>query len=106
MEQSQLNIHSGPHRARGCGALMETVGSGSKLVKAGNQLKWITEALKKVDGVRVHVVHPHEVQWTTKSCGKTDRVGMRRSSRSSPGRGCCCERGMLRRHRCGSYGSW
>lgn len=57
-------------------ALMQAVGHGSKLVavEAGNQLKWIAEALKKMDGVQVHVVHPNEVKWITESRGKTDRV--------------------------------
>ena len=37
-------------------------------------MKWIAETLKQLDGVQVHVVHPHEVTWITESRGKTDRV--------------------------------
>ncbi|MDC8446945.1 MAG: IS110 family transposase [Nitrospira sp.] len=57
-------------------ALVRQLGRGPKLVafEAGNQMKWIAEALKKLDGVQVHVVHPNEVKWITESRGKTDRV--------------------------------
>jgi len=60
----------------GLRALLRQVGTGSKLVafEAGNQMKWVAEALKKMDGVQVHVVHPNEVKWITESRGKTDRV--------------------------------
>ncbi|MBH0203873.1 MAG: transposase, partial [Nitrospira sp.] len=56
----------------GLRALVRQIGGGPKLVafEAGNQMKWIAEALKKLDGVQRHVVHPNEVKWIT----KTDRV--------------------------------
>ena len=65
-----------PTTRAGLRTLMRQMGIGSKLVavEAGNQLKWIAEALKKMDGVQVHVVHPNEVKWITESRGKTDRV--------------------------------
>jgi hypothetical protein len=49
---------------------------GCKLVavEAGNQLKWIAETLKKIEGVLVHVGHPKDVKWITESRGKTDPV--------------------------------
>lgn len=65
-----------PATRAGLRALLGQVGVGPKLVacEAGNQLKWIAETLKKLDGVQVHVVHPNEVKWITQSRGKTDRV--------------------------------
>jgi transposase len=65
-----------PASRAGLRALLRQVGLGAKLVvvEAGNQLKWIAETLKKLDGVQVHVVHPNEVKWITESRGKTDRV--------------------------------
>lgn len=66
---------SRPPRGRDS-ALVRQMGVGPKLVacEAGNQMKWIVETLKKIDGVQVHVVHPNEVKWITESGGKTDRV--------------------------------
>jgi transposase len=60
----------------GLRALVRQIGGGPKLVafEAGNQLKWIADTLKTLDGVQVHVVHPNEVKWITESRGKTDRV--------------------------------
>jgi transposase len=65
-----------PATRAGLRTLMRQVGASPKLVafEAGNQLKWIAETLKKLDGVQVHVVHPNEVKWITESRGKTDRV--------------------------------
>lgn len=65
-----------PASRAGLRALLRQVGAGAKLVafEAGNQMKWIAETLKKMDGVQVHVVHPNEVKWITESRGKTDRV--------------------------------
>jgi transposase len=65
-----------PASRTGLQALVRQVGIGPKLVavEAGNQLKWIAETLKKLDGVQVDVVHPNEVKWITESRGKTDRV--------------------------------
>jgi len=65
-----------PASRAGLRALMRQVGVGPKLVacEAGNQMKWIAETLKQIDGVQVHVVHPNEVKWITESGGKTDRV--------------------------------
>ncbi len=86
---------------------MQAVGRGGKLVavEAGNQLKWIVEVLKKMDGVQVHVVHPNEVNCMTESRGKTDRVDAKRLRETCRG-GCCRERCMLWRDRCGSDESW
>lgn len=68
-----------PTRA-GLRTLLQQVGVGAKLVafEAGNQLKWVAETLKRLPGVRVHVVHPNEVKWITESRGKTDRVDARK----------------------------
>jgi transposase len=65
-----------PASRAGLRTLLRQVGAGAKLVtfEAGNQMKWIAETLKKLDGVQVHVVHPNEVKWITESRGKTDRV--------------------------------
>jgi len=65
-----------PATRAGLRTLVRQVGAGTKLVafEAGNQMKWIAETLKKLDGVQVHVVHPNEVKWITESRGKTDRV--------------------------------
>lgn len=47
--------------------------------EAGNQMKWIAMTLKKMEGVEVHVVHPNEVKWITRSNGKkTDKVDARK----------------------------
>jgi hypothetical protein len=56
--------------------LLRQVGAGAKLVafEAGNQLKWIAETVKTIDGVQVPVGPPTEVKWMTESRGKTDRV--------------------------------
>jgi len=56
--------------------LMRDLGKETKLVvfEAGNQMKWIAETLKKIEGVHVHVVHPNEVKWINQSSGKTDKV--------------------------------
>lgn len=64
-----------PTRA-GLRTLVQQAGAGAKRVafEAGNQLKWIAETLKTMDGVQVHVVHPNEVKWITESRGKTDRI--------------------------------
>jgi transposase len=60
----------------GLRALVRQMGVGPKLVvfEAGNQMKWIADTLKTLDGVQGHVVHPNEVKWITESRGKTDRV--------------------------------
>jgi transposase len=59
--------------------LLKDLGEDLKLVvfEAGNQMKWIALALKKL-GVRIHVVHPNEVKWISESNGKTDRVDARK----------------------------
>lgn len=48
----------------GLRALVRQIGVGPKLVvfEAGNQMKWIADTLKTLDGVQVHVVHPNEVK--------------------------------------------
>ena len=60
----------------GVRALMRRLGAGAKLVvfEAGNQRKWVAETLKQLTGIQVPVGHPNEVQWSTESRGKTDRV--------------------------------
>ena len=65
-----------PATRAGLRAMVRQIGVGPKLVafEAGNQMKWIAETLKKLDGIAVHVVHPNEVKWITESRGKTDRV--------------------------------
>jgi transposase len=78
VNERKQRVYEGAHPASRAGlrALVRQVGSGPKLVafEAGNQLKWMAEALKTIDGVQVHVVHPNEVKWITESRGKTDRV--------------------------------
>ena len=57
--------------------LCRELGPEPKLVvfEAGNQMKWISDTLKKQAGVRLHVVHPNEVKWIAMSGGKkTDKV--------------------------------
>lgn len=60
----------------GLRALLRQVGTGSKVVafEVDNQMKWSADALKKLDGVQMPVVHPNEEEWITESRGKTDRV--------------------------------
>jgi transposase len=78
VNERKQRVFAGEHPASRAGlrTLLRQVGVGPKLVafEAGNQLKWIAETLKKLDGVQVHVVHPNEVKWITESRGKTDRV--------------------------------
>lgn len=52
------------------------LGEGRKLIafEAGNQMKWIAEALKQEKLVDIHVVHPTYVKWIHQSSGKTDKV--------------------------------
>ncbi len=68
-----------PATRAGLGAMLRQVGAGAKLVvfEAGNQMKWIAETLKQIDGMHVPVVHPNEVMGITESGGKTDRVEMK-----------------------------
>ena len=56
--------------------MAEELGGEGKLVafEAGNQMKWISETLKKIPGVETHVVHPNEVKWINQSSGKTDKI--------------------------------
>jgi transposase len=67
--------------------LLERLGKEPKLVvfEAGNQLKWIAQALKKVDGVEIHVVHPNELKWISQSSGKTDKVDARKMAELARG---------------------
>jgi len=60
--------------------LMGALGPETKLVvfEAGNQLKWIALALKKMDGVHTHVVHPNIIKWISQSSGKNDKVDARK----------------------------
>lgn len=61
--------------------IVKELGEGPKLIvfEAGNQMKWIALALKKMKDVHVHVVHPNEVKWITQSNGKkTDKVDARK----------------------------
>jgi hypothetical protein len=78
VNERQQRVFEGaqPATRAGLRTLLRQVGVGAKLVvfEAGNQLKWIAETLKKLDGVQIHVVHPNEVKWITESRGKTDRV--------------------------------
>lgn len=64
----------------GLKALMKSLGKEPKIVafEAGNQMKWIADALRKIDGVTIHVVHPNEVKWISQSNGKTDKVDARK----------------------------
>ena len=56
-------------------ATLPRISRGAKLVvfEAGNQLKWIAMTLKRIKGVHLHVVHPNEVKWMSKSSGKTNK---------------------------------
>lgn len=60
--------------------MVRSLGRGSKLVvfEAGNQMKWIAETLKKLEGVEVYVVHPNEIKWINQSSGKTDKIDARK----------------------------
>jgi transposase len=48
------------------------------IYEAGNQMKWVSDTLKKIEGVRPHPVHPNEVKWIVSSNGKTDKVDARK----------------------------
>lgn len=48
------------------------------IYEAGNQMKWVSQTLKKMEGVRPHPVHPNEVKWIVNSNGKTDKVDARK----------------------------
>jgi len=65
-----------PPSVSGLRKLAEKLGKGPKLFafEAGNQMKWIALALKKMEDVYIHVVHPNEVKWISHSNGKTDKV--------------------------------
>jgi hypothetical protein len=65
-----------PATRAGLRALLRQVGADAKLVafEAGNQLKWIAETVKTLEGVQVPVGHPTEGKGSTASRGKTDRV--------------------------------
>lgn len=56
--------------------MVEELGREKKVIvfEAGNQMKWIAQTLKKMDGVDVHVVHPNEIKWINQSSGKTDKI--------------------------------
>lgn len=56
------------------------LGKETKLIvfEAGNQMKWIAETLKRIEGVEIHVVHPNEVKWINQSSGKTDKIDARK----------------------------
>lgn len=56
--------------------MIEELGKEKKVVvfEAGNQMKWIAQTLKKIDGVEIHVVHPNEIKWISQSSGKTDKI--------------------------------
>lgn len=56
--------------------MVEGLGREKKVMvfEAGNQMKWIAQTLKKMDGVEVHVVHPNEIKWINQSSGKTDKI--------------------------------
>lgn len=60
--------------------LIEELPAGPKVVvyEAGNQMKWVSLALKKMKDVVPHPVHPNEVKWITESRGKTDKVDARK----------------------------
>lgn len=75
-----------PDRA-GLRRLVKDLGSGAKLLvfEAGNQMKWIALALKKMAEVTAHVVHPNEVKWISQSNGKTDKVDARKLARLTQG---------------------
>jgi transposase len=69
-----------PPTREGLRKMAEGLGKERKLVvfEAGNQMKWIAETLKKMEGVEVHVVHPNEVKWINQSSGKTDKIDARK----------------------------
>ena len=76
-----------PPTTAGLTQLMRKLGQDTKLVafEAGNQLKWIALWFKRRKGVHVHVVHPNEVKWITKSSGKTDQVDARKLAQLARG---------------------
>ena len=66
---------------RGLRSLARELGDQSKLFafEAGHQLKWVAETLKQLK-VGMHVVHPNEVKWITKSKQKTDKIDAKKLS--------------------------
>ena len=53
--------------------------------EAGNQMKWIAQALLKVEDVTLHVVHPNELKWISQCNGKTDKVDARKMAELARG---------------------
>jgi transposase len=67
--------------------LLKDLGDEPKYVvfEAGNQMKWIAQALLKVDDVTLHVVHPNELKWISQCNGKTDKVDAKKMSELARG---------------------
>ena len=67
--------------------LLKDLGNEPKYVvfEAGNQMKWIAQALLKVEDVTLHVVHPNELKWISQCNGKTDKVDARKMAELARG---------------------
>ncbi len=67
--------------------LLKDLGDEPKYVvfEAGNQMKWIAQALLKVEDVTLHVVHPNELKWISQCNGKTDKVDARKMAELARG---------------------
>ncbi len=53
--------------------------------EAGNQMKWLAETLQGCESVDLHVVHPNELKWISKSSSKTDKVDARKMAELARG---------------------
>ena len=53
--------------------------------EAGNQMKWLAETLQGIGKVDLHVVHPNELKWISKSSSKTDKVDARKMAELARG---------------------
>lgn len=67
--------------------LLKDLGNEPKYVvfEAGNQMKWIAQALLKIEDVTLHVVHPNELKWISQCNGKTDKVDARKMAELARG---------------------
>lgn len=68
-----------PSRA-GLRELMKALPCDRKVIvyEAGNQMKWVSLTLKRMEDVRPHPVHPNEVKWIVSCRGKTDKIDARK----------------------------
>ena len=76
-----------PATKRSLRKTMRELSTETRLVafEASNQLKWIADTLRKIEGVNIHVVHPNELKWISQSSGKTDKADARKMAELARG---------------------